>query len=348
MLASLAGSREGDRRRPRRRPVPTGARARPRRSVRAGQHHRARGRPLGIDRRRRGHGFLDRGGRRPISRAGRAWREPTVGVLRPGEVLLAGRPGARRVPRGVPRRGSKFRGVHDRDVGSLPHAVRRCRWSTRWSGPHPIAVPAGSGSTVRRSRGAGGRPGIPSADRDVAGGSSMEVEEDMRRHGALVSEAMKGGECTLVSGATMQGASAIAGEVAERTKGIRAVGYLPAAVPPDVQVDAERYAVIRSDRRRGLQRRGTAALLGGHHGGGESLPPTCGSLRSAADASPKPSTGWRSRSALGSVRSAAAAAPRPRCSGTHGGPPPRSDPRSLRMSLRSAGSLPSTSDRGVC
>ena len=79
----------------------------------------------------------------------------------------------------------------------------------------------------------------------IAGGSSLEVEADMRRSGALVLEAMGGRAGTLVSGATMQGASAIAGEVAERNEAIRAVGYLPATVPADVEVDVERYTEIR-------------------------------------------------------------------------------------------------------
>jgi class 3 adenylate cyclase len=78
----------------------------------------------------------------------------------------------------------------------------------------------------------------------VAGGSSLESETEVLRFGPLVREAMRGGGGTLVSGATRQGVSVIAGDVAE-DESFRAIGYLPAEVPEDVQVDDERYAELR-------------------------------------------------------------------------------------------------------
>ena len=58
---------------------------------------------------------------------------------------------------------------------------------------------------------------------------------------------MRGGGGTLVSGATRQGVSVIAGDVAGNNPGFRAIGYLPAVVPGDVEVDADvgRYAELR-------------------------------------------------------------------------------------------------------
>jgi hypothetical protein len=47
-----------------------------------------------------------------------------------------------------------------------------------------------------------------------------------------------------VSGATRQGVSLIAGDVAE-DESFRAIGYLPASVPDEVHVDDERYAELR-------------------------------------------------------------------------------------------------------
>ena len=78
----------------------------------------------------------------------------------------------------------------------------------------------------------------------VAGGSSLESESEVLRFGPLVREAMHGGGGTLVSGATRQGVSVIAGDVAE-DESFRAIGYLPASVPDDVRVDDERYAELR-------------------------------------------------------------------------------------------------------
>jgi hypothetical protein len=78
----------------------------------------------------------------------------------------------------------------------------------------------------------------------VAGGSSLESEAEVLRFGPLVREAMRGGGGTLVSGATRQGVSLIAGDIAE-DEAFRAIGYLPASVPADVEVDHERYAELR-------------------------------------------------------------------------------------------------------
>jgi hypothetical protein len=61
------------------------------------------------------------------------------------------------------------------------------------------------------------------------------------RFGPLVREAMRGGGGTLVSGATRQGVSVIAGDITE-DEAFRAIGYLPASVPYDIQVDDDRYA----------------------------------------------------------------------------------------------------------
>ena len=78
----------------------------------------------------------------------------------------------------------------------------------------------------------------------VAGGSSLESEDEVLRFGPLVREAMRGGGGTLVSGATRQGVSLIAGDIAEDER-FRAIGYLPATVSADVEVDHERYAELR-------------------------------------------------------------------------------------------------------
>ena len=90
-------------------------------------------------------------------------------------------------------------------------------------------------------------PGAPAFTRPVvivAGGSSLESEDEVLRFGPLVREAMRGGGGTLVSGATRQGVSLIAGDIAE-DEAFRAIGYLPASVPADVEVDHERYAELR-------------------------------------------------------------------------------------------------------
>jgi hypothetical protein len=82
----------------------------------------------------------------------------------------------------------------------------------------------------------------------VAGGSSAGAEEHIRGFGRVLAEAVRGLEGTLISGATTQGVSAIAGDLAEASGGaLRAVGYLPAAVPANVEVDrdAARYAEVR-------------------------------------------------------------------------------------------------------
>jgi class 3 adenylate cyclase len=78
----------------------------------------------------------------------------------------------------------------------------------------------------------------------VAGGSSLESEAEVLQFGPLVREAMRGAGGTLVSGATRQGVSLIAGDVAE-DESFRAIGYLPASVPDEVHVDDERYAELR-------------------------------------------------------------------------------------------------------
>ncbi len=78
----------------------------------------------------------------------------------------------------------------------------------------------------------------------IAGGSSLESEAQVLRFGPLVREAMRGGGGTLVSGATRQGVSLIAGDIAE-DDAFRAIGYLPASIPANVEVDHERYAELR-------------------------------------------------------------------------------------------------------
>ena len=78
----------------------------------------------------------------------------------------------------------------------------------------------------------------------IAGGSSLEAEAEVLRFGRLVREAMRGGGGTLVSGATRQGVSLIAGDIAE-DDAFRAIGYLPARVPAGVEVDRDRYAELR-------------------------------------------------------------------------------------------------------
>ena len=81
----------------------------------------------------------------------------------------------------------------------------------------------------------------------VAGGSSREAADEIGRHAATIVAAMTGRSGTLISGGTRQGVSAIAGDVAEGVQGVRAVGYLPADIPGDVEVDADvgRYAELR-------------------------------------------------------------------------------------------------------
>jgi hypothetical protein len=82
----------------------------------------------------------------------------------------------------------------------------------------------------------------------VAGGSSSEAEEHIRRFGSALAAAVHGLAGTLISGATTQGVSAIAGDLAEGSGGgLQAVGYLPEAVPPgvDIETDEDRYLELR-------------------------------------------------------------------------------------------------------
>jgi hypothetical protein len=101
------------------------------------------------------------------------------------------------------------------------------------------------GAIAKLSAEASGAPAMTLPVVIVTGGSAADLEAETRRYYSLLEESFEHFRGVLVSGGTTQGVSALVGRLREKhTSGIRAIGYLPAALPDGVTEDA-RYDEIR-------------------------------------------------------------------------------------------------------